>query len=1483
MTLKRWEEYTSDSREMPQYEKLEKFMVEQYNYLEAFERKCGEPKLSSSRTPKRISTTLVARPDKPRICKICEHPWHPVYRCQTFLHNSVAGRRELVGKIRACWQCLSIEHRASECDGRLCSHCNGKHNYLLCEAKSSGTAGSSQVVGYQGSSKAANTNSATYSRPNTDELTTKKSSTSFCTRAIATVHCNTVLPTCVVAVIDNRNQPIYGRFLLDSASELSFMTKEFADKLSLKFHRDNVKILGIGNVKTGTAGYVTATFKSRFGNYSAKTNFYVVPEITQGHQMANFPKQPLHTANEILEKLADPDFQNPERKIDGLLGSAIFFDVLRRSDRSFDDFSSCISTTLGLVVCGEIRLNQNIGSGHCLTLVKTTDFVDSPDAAYFSKASKRSMEDSFCETNFLSTLKFDSEGRFMVDLPFISDPNKLGNSLDGATKRFKNLEKRLEQNENLKEQYSNFIEEYLRMGHMELIESQHIGNWPHYYLPHHAIFKESTTTQLRVVFDASFKTSKGVSLNDIIASGPALQNDVFEILTAFRFPKYGLTADIAKMYRQIWINSNQWDFQRILWRSKPTEPLRHYRLKTVTYGTRSAPFLAIRCLHYISEEIEQSEPEIAHNIKTKFFMDDYLDGADSLKELQLKQSQLEELLRSHGFQLRKWCSNSQELMSSLHNDLDKHYCINLSEDDTIKALGITWNPKTDDLMVNVHEYSHREVSKRMILADLHTFWDPIGLLSPVFIRGRMFLQELWQSNVTWDDVLPLKLNKKWNAYRKQLQVLNNMKISRRVWFGNLQTAELHGFCDASEKAFGACIYIRSWNSEGKYISHLVCAKGRVAPLQNLTLPRLELKAAVVLIELMSQLITSLRFETIDINYWTDSEIVLNWIHGGAQNWKTYVANRVAKIREGSTPGQWRYVKSAENPADILSRGISPHAFQTCDQWWFGPAWLKEEINDWPAWTPNINSNLERKKTSYSLVCTNAGLLPLIEEYSSWKRLYRVMAWILRFIHNSRENSSDRKKGHLTSVEIKEAKLHLIRLVQQLEFPEEVVRLTNGKQLPKNSKLLPLNAFLDDSKVLRVGGRLNNSQVPEQRKFPIILPYKSKLTEIILRDYHEEFCHIGPQALLATVRGMYWPLNGKSATKSIVHSCVTCRKASPVPLKPKMASLPADRVTPTRPFEITGVDYCGPIFIKLGGRKSVKRKAWIAVFVCFTTKAISLELVTDMTSQAFLAALRRFFSRRGLSRIIYSDNGTNFVGARKELRRFVRDETVHSSCSDQGIEWRFIPPGAPHFGGLWESSVKLLKYHLKRTMAKMIMTYEEANTLLLAIEACLNSRPLTPLSDDPNDPSPLTPGHFLVGGPLSLPPEPDLTNTKSLTRRWDRVKLFTQQLWKRWSTEYLSSLQLRNKWRFHHDEIPVGTLVVVKEENLKPCDWKMGRIAALHSGSDGIARVATVFLGDGRQTRRPLVKLCPILADPTDSSEDSGPGPSAESCALLEQP
>ncbi|CAB0004975.1 unnamed protein product, partial [Nesidiocoris tenuis] len=420
------------------------------------------------------------------------------------------------------------------------------------------------------------------------------------------------------------------------------------------------------------------------------------------------------------------------------------------------------------------------------------------------------------------------------------------------------------------------------------------------------------------------------------------------------------------MYRQIWINSSQWDFQRILWRSKPTEPLRHYRLKTVTYGTRSAPFLAIRCLHYISEEIEQSEPEIAHNIKTKFFMDDYLDGADSLEELQLKQSQLEELLMSHGFQLRKWCSNSQELMSSLHNDLDKHYCINLSEDDTIKALGITWNPKTDDLMVNVHEYSHREVSKRMILADLHTFWDPIGLLSPVFIRGRMFLQELWQSNVTWDDVLPLKLNKKWNAYRKQLQVLNNMKISRRVWFGNLQTAELHGFCDASEKAFGACIYIRSWNSEGKYISHLVCAKGRVAPLQNLTLPRLELKAAVVLIELMSQLITSLRFETIDINYWTDSEIVLNWIHGGAQNWKTYVANRVAKIREGSTPGQWRYVKSAENPADILSRGISPHAFQTCDQWWFGPAWLKEEINDWPAWTPNINSNLERKKTSYSL-------------------------------------------------------------------------------------------------------------------------------------------------------------------------------------------------------------------------------------------------------------------------------------------------------------------------------------------------------------------------------------------------------------------------------------------------------------------------------------------------------------------------------------
>ncbi|XP_053686295.1 uncharacterized protein LOC128735835 [Sabethes cyaneus] len=315
------------------------------------------------------------------------------------------------------------------------------------------------------------------------------------------------------------------------------------------------------------------------------------------------------------------------------------------------------------------------------------------------------------------------------------------------------------------------------------------------------------------------------------------------------------------------------------------------------------------------------------------------------------------------------------------------------------------------------------------------------------------------------------------------------------------------------------------------------------------------------------------------------------------------------------------------------------------------------------------------------------------------------------------------------------------------------------------------------------------------------------------------------------------------------------------MKQQMGDLPAARVRISRPFAKTGVDYFGPVYLR-DGRKRSTVKGYGAVFVCMCTKAVHLELVTDLSTERFLQALRRFIARRGRSTDIYSDNGTNFVGARnhiKELFKMFNDreyrESVTKECAKEGMQWHFNPPSAPHFGGLWEAAVRSAKHHLLRVIGDSTLTFEDFNTLLVQVEACLNSRPLTQLSDDPMDLRPLTPGHFLTGGSLQSLPEPDFSNIKvNRLKRWQLVQRQLQDFWKRWRTEYLAQLQGRTKNWEPPTKVDVGKLVIIADSNQPPTRWKMGRIHKLHPGPDDIVRVVTIKTATG-YLQRPIVKIC----------------------------
>ncbi|KAJ0180229.1 hypothetical protein K1T71_003633 [Dendrolimus kikuchii] len=396
----------------------------------------------------------------------------------------------------------------------------------------------------------------------------------------------------------------------------------------------------------------------------------------------------------------------------------------------------------------------------------------------------------------------------------------------------------------------------------------------------------------------------------------------------------------------------------------------------------------------------------------------------------------------------------------------------------------------------------------------------------------------------------------------------------------------------------------------------------------------------------------------------------------------------------------------------------------------------------------------------------------------------------------------------------------------------------------------LNPFIDGNDNLRVGGRLEKASLSEGQKHPLLLPKKSNLTDLVITDAHSKTLHGGPQLMLAYLRSRYCILGAKDLVKRHVRTCVRCVRFSAKITAPLMGQLPSPRVTPSRPFSNSGVDFAGPINVRISkGRGQHAYKGYICLFVCMATKAIHIEVVSDLTTQGFLAAFKRFVSRRGYCSNLWSDNGTNFVGASRELDKlfYAEKSGLHKDLAEtlatNGTTWHFIPPHSPNFGGLWEAGVKSVKFHLRRIIGDTTLTYEELATVLTQIEA------------DSDGFEVLTPGHFLVGEPLLTVPEQNYEsqNITSL-RRWQLTQRMMQNFWRRWSQEYLTTFLHRYKWASQSPEPNIGDLVLVKEEDLPPSRWLLGRIIAKHPGSDGITRVVSLRT-KASVIKRPTSKIC----------------------------
>lgn len=1514
-TIRLWET-EHRSKEVPEYKQLMEFLKNHCMVLQSVSNKVL-PCIHETKKASKSFASHAGIQGSANSCPFCGEPQHPVFQCKKFRAMKVDERRSAVTAKRLCFNCLSRGHMSKFCTRSSCKICGQRHHSLLHVSPTKSPTNQSEPQSNKRPQNPPNTHTTqtpppqplveTTTSPAPQQPFNHPTSQSFPSIASTSAHSmpprtdnlasqnvvlsandsNTsrciLLATAIVILEDTCGNFTYARALLDSGSQLCFITENLSQKLKFKRSREMLSISGIGQTTRKCKQSVVARIRSRVSHYVQEETFYVLPQVTLNLPASRINTRNLHLPTDAV--LADPAFNEPAA-VDMIIGASLFFDILSTESLQLGDSGPTMrNTTFGWVICG--RISEEIDVLRPAVANISMERIDQLLTRFWDleechTSSVLSLEESTCESIFDRTTIRDSAGSFIVTLPkkelLIS---KLGDSRSTATRRFFALERRLDANPALKQMYAEFIAEYVRLGHMKEVDNfEAIPHDRHYYIPHHCIIKpESTTTKLRVVFDASCQTSTGISLNEALMVGPTVQDDLISIVLRFRLHRYAIVADIEKMYRMVLVRPEDQNLQLIIWRDRRDSPLRVFKLCTVTYGTASAPYLATKTLKRLAELDGANFPSAAKVLSKDFYVDDMMSGVETVEEgIQLCES-MQQLLRGGGFTLRKWSSNSSEILQHVPAEYrDDRTAFELDDSSaTIKTLGLIWEPKSDNFKFKVPTWNLSDICKRSVISDLARIFDPIGLIGPIIISARVFVQSLWKQKVSWDEPLSERDQSQWRDFQQGLAQLDELTIPRWVGFrSDCVAVQLHGFCDASKVAYGACIYVRVTHVDGSISAHLLTSKARVAPLEQqrkkrklMTIPRLELSSALLLAHLYDKVAMAVKLPFVKPYFWTDSEIVQYWLASSPSRWQMFVANRVSEIQHLTRVGCWNHIAGSENPADVLSRGTTSLQLQSHDVWWHGPKWLTQHEQVWPVSQKSLHNQLDptllEENSSTAAVVNVLPPNDLFRLKSSLDNLVTVTAWMLRFKHNCLQKEQARRRtGVQIYEERQEALLQLVKLAQSECFRQEINDLRRSHQVKSTSRLNALHPRLIEG-ILRVGGRLQNASISSSRKHPIILDKNHPFTTLVMLHYHHKLLHAGPQLLVSAVRERFWPLSARSLARRIVHSCVRCFRCRPSNQEQLMADLPPERVTPAPPFLRVGVDFCGPFMVNYPQRKKPPVKYFAAIFVCLVTKAVHIEAVADLTTDAFLAALRRFVARRGKPEVIMSDNATNFVGARRqldEMRRMLLSREVQNKViteiSKDDVRFQFIPAKSPNFGGLWEAAVKSMKHHLKRSIGVRTLYPDELQTVFAQIEACLNSRPLTPLSNDVDDLEALTPGHFIIHRPMNALPESEVSADvpEHQLSRWQRAQRFIQSIWSRWSTQYLSTLHNRTKWTRQHGNLAVGTLVLIKEDHLPPLKWLLGRVIQTHVGVDGNVRVVSVRTINGIFTRA-ISKICPL--------------------------
>ncbi|KAG7300640.1 hypothetical protein JYU34_014941 [Plutella xylostella] len=939
---------------------------------------------------------------------------------------------------------------------------------------------------------------------------------------------------------------------------------------------------------------------------------------------------------------------------------------------------------------------------------------------------------------------------------------------------------------------------------------------------------------------------------------------------------------------------------RMMRRRAPTSPtqspLKICTMQSLIFGATCSPFIAQYIKNKNALKYEDLYPEAVQAIIKNHYMDDCLYSCDSAETAINLVNQISTIHKHGGFEIRRWSSNCKQVLDNIPSDALAQTAIQMKDGATNmseRTLGLIWHPAEDCFAFKV-SFSRvsQEVldgttppTKAKMLGLIMSIYDIHGFLSPFIIKSKVILQDVHRSGIDWNCHIQAKEFSSWCKWLDELKLLESIRIPR--WYLSddnwtecysvtepelcdkkiVNNTQMHIFCDASIKAYATVIFWRFTRFDGRVKVCFVGSKCRVTPLRPVSIPRLELQAAL----LAARLAHTVQTEHKDIRpnqrfFWTDSSTVLQWLRSDPRSYKPYVAHRLGELDELAAPAEWRHVPSRLNAADVATRPDAP-PLALADAWFQGPAFLRRPEEEWPkdlktckivdeaaCEERNINLVVSRDTS----VAPDALRLPNENNISKWTTLLRSTARILLLFR--------RPKGdYCLDVDLmRKAETLVIRKSQQDAFGQEIECLRNNKPLPSNSRLMKLTPYLDDDGLLRVEGRIDKvTGVSTSTTRPAILDGKHRVAQLLVEHEHRRALHGAHEHVVNELRQRYWVVKLRSAVRAAAARCPLCRRRRAAPAAQRMGPLPAARLQHhRRPFSCTGIDYFGPMEITVGRKR---QKVYGVLFTCLTIRAIHIELAESLTTDSTIMALRRMIGRRSTPSVIWSDNGTNLRGCDAELRQSIRElntEKLREDGLSRGIEWRFIPPGAPEMGGAWERMIRTVKTALKVALKERAPHRETLSTLLVEVEALVNSRPITHVSTDPNYPEALTPNHFLIGTSSNGPAfgkydDGDLC----LRKQWRIAQRLADMFWSRWIKEYLPTLLPRQKWQTDERALRVGDYVVLVDTKVDRGCWRHGVVSAAHAGADGRVRVVDVRTRAG-VLRRPATRVA--LLSPIDS-------------------